>query len=91
MYILENSDLQPLLKSIKELTEEVHKLSLKSASDNIFSVKDTAKVLNVSLRTLQAYRDKGMISFSQAERNIFFRYSDIEEFLNKYHIKAFKK
>jgi predicted DNA-binding protein (UPF0251 family) len=91
MYILENSDLEPLLNSIKELTEEVKQLRLKSLDDIIYDNEDALKILKVSRKTLQNYRDKGLISFSQIGRVIYFRHSDFEEFLNKHRFKAFAK
>ena len=91
MYILENSDLEPLLKSIKELTEEVKQLKLKTLSEKWLNMEETAKLLHVSKRTVQSYRDKGFISFSQIGHVILFNYADIEEFLNKHRFKAFAK
>ncbi len=49
---------------------------------------ETAKFLKVSCRTLQNYRDKGLLEFSQVKGKIYFRLSHLESHLNKHNIKA---
>ncbi len=48
-------------------------------------------LLKISKRTLQTYRDSGLISFSQVGNKIYYRLSDIELLLNKHYFKAFAK
>lgn len=38
--------------------------------------------LNISSRTLQNYRDNGVIKFSQYGAKIWYRYQDVQDFLN---------
>ena len=54
-------------------------------------ISETCQCLKISKRTLQAYRDNVMISFSKIVGKIYFKASDIEEHLNKNYIKAFRK
>ena len=49
------------------------------------------KLLKISKRTAQHYRDNGIISFSQVGNKIYYRLSDVEALLNKHYNKAFKK
>ncbi len=49
------------------------------------------QLLKVSKRTAQAYRDTGVISFSQVGNKIYYKLSDVEELLKKHYNKAFKK
>ncbi len=51
---------------------------------------EAAAFLKVTKRTLQTYRDTGEISFSQKGSKIYYRMSDMEDFLQKHHHKAFK-
>ena len=48
-------------------------------------------LLKISKRTLQHYRDSGIISFSQVGNKIYYRLSDVEELLKKHYNKSFKK
>jgi hypothetical protein len=54
----------------------------------ILSRKEVCRLLGISLRSEQNYRDQKRISFSQSGRKIFYRPSDIREFLERNHIKA---
>ena len=53
------------------------------------NIKEACQFLKVSSRTLQTYRDNGMINFSQINDNIYFRLEDIDAFLNKHQRNAF--
>jgi len=43
--------------------------------------QDVCLLLGVSQRTLQSYRDRGRIGFSQINHKVYYRVSDIEGFL----------
>lgn len=76
------------LESIKQTVEKNFKPNL--AGEKWLDNDEAAAFLKVTKRTLQTYRDQGEISFSQRGSKIYYRLSDIEEFLQKYHHKAFK-
>ena len=52
---------------------------------NIHRIYDIAKLLNVSLRTVARYREKGLIRYYQTDENgkNFYSSSDIQDFLQK--------
>ncbi|HML66466.1 MAG TPA: helix-turn-helix domain-containing protein [Dysgonomonas sp.] len=50
-----------------------------------------SKKLNISRRTLQAYRDKGLLSYIPLEGKILYKESDIEKLLEKNYLKAWKE
>ncbi len=43
---------------------------------------DICGLLQVSSRTLQSYRDNGMLPFSQIGRKCYYRVSDVEQLIN---------
>jgi len=45
------------------------------------------KLLKISRRSLQSYRDNGTILFSQIGHKCYYKTSDIEQFINKQQIK----
>lgn len=47
--------------------------------------------LNISRRTLQTYRDKGLLSYIPLEGKILYKESDIENLLEKNYLKAWKE
>ena len=60
-------------------------------SDVWLDIEETCKLLKVSKRTLQSYRDEGILSFSQVGGKIYFSASVLEEHLKNHTRKAFKK
>lgn len=44
---------------------------------------EVCEILNVSKRTLQSYRDKGMIAFSQINHKMFYRPEDVQALIGK--------
>jgi excisionase family DNA binding protein len=48
---------------------------------------EICKLLRVSKRTLQNYRDNRVIPFSQIGRKIYYKYSDIVDYLELHYIK----
>jgi hypothetical protein len=49
---------------------------------------ECCKLLKVSSRTLQNYRDNGILPFSQSQNKIYYKLSDIEAYLNNHYIKG---
>jgi excisionase family DNA binding protein len=52
------------------------------------TVDDVCHVLGLSKRTLQNYRDQRRIPFYQVGRKIYFKMIDVDDFLERHHIKA---
>lgn len=52
------------------------------------SSEDVCHLLLISKRTLQTYRDRGILPFAQIGRKIYYKASDIDEYLNQHYIKA---
>lgn len=42
---------------------------------------DVCRLLNVSARTMQTYRDTGKLSYSQINNKIYYKASDVENFV----------
>lgn len=52
--------------------------------------EDTRKILGVSPKTWQNYRDQRIIPFSQIGRKIYVNRADLDAFLRKHRIPAIK-
>ncbi|MGZ4053382.1 MAG: helix-turn-helix domain-containing protein [Bacteroidia bacterium] len=83
------------LQQMKETLEAIKNFMLNIENDKLkkelLNNEEMMKFLSVSKRTLQYYRDKGMLSFIQIKGKIYYKYEDIQEFLNENRNKAFKK
>jgi len=82
-------DVQPLVSKVDEV------LSLLKASPSkmngngtIYSNKQLAKRLNVSVKTLANYRDNRIIEFSQVGRKINYTEDQVQRFLNRHRVKS---
>ncbi|MFH0895695.1 MAG: helix-turn-helix domain-containing protein [Bacteroidota bacterium] len=60
-------------------------------SEAWLDIEEACRLLKVSKRTLQSYRDEGILSYSQIGGKIYFSASAIEEHLKSHTRKAFKK
>ena len=88
---IESEAFKEILNQLEAIREEVKRSSQHlPVADKWLDNDEVAALLKVTKRTLQTYRDHGEISFSQKGSKIYYRTSDIEEFLLKHHHKAFK-
>ena len=81
-------------KILKRLDEQVAlivaKLKIGSKSDPedvFFDNGEFMKLMNISKRTAQEWRNKKIIEFSQVGNKIYYRLSDIKKLLNENYIK----
>ena len=49
------------------------------------NIKETCKLLSMSKKTLQTWRDTGLIRFSKIGGKIYFKLSDIDNTLEKHY------
>lgn len=78
-------------ETLKSDLEEV-KLHLKKIAvpnEAFVNNKKFTKLMNISHRTAQVWRDEGKIGFSQEGKKIYYRLSDVEQFLNDHHHSPF--
>ena len=59
-----------------------------SEKPELYNTEDVAKIFKVSTRTIQNWRDKGQINFSQINSVIVYRKKDIDELLEKSYVKG---
>jgi len=80
---------------LEEITDMLNNLNSKvdilaqPAADHWLDNDDFVKYLKISKKTAQHYRDKGLIGFSQVGSKIYYKQSDINQFLESHAIKRF--
>lgn len=57
-------------------------------NNNWLTNGDVVQILRISTRTLQSYRDRGILPFAQIGRKIYYKASDIDDYLDRHYIKA---
>lgn len=93
--LIEQKVWEQMLESFSELAGKVRKLTerntgMKTWLDN----EDVCRMLNISKRTLQSYRDSGKLAFSQINHKIYYKPEDVEAFLQKNllaNVNSYKK
>lgn len=82
------ADIKSLLKEVKETLQAKTKEEINSEWVESTTAR---KILGVSTRTWQDYRDKRVIPFSQFGRKIYVRRADIESFMKQHYINSRKE
>ena len=59
--------------------------------ERFLSNNEVSKKLNVSLRTLQEWRDIGLIPFIQIKGKIIYRQSDVDKLLQRHYFESWKE
>ena len=87
--ILTQEQYNEIITRIDELKSEI-KGNSKSSSNEFVDNVDFIKLMNISKRTAQAWRDEGKIAFSQVGGKIYYKMSDVQVMLNNNYNPAYK-
>lgn len=82
-----HSNFDRLLASLEKL---LSKQQPSVFNDELLTDKEVAHLLKVSRRTLQDYRNNGILSYTQVGGKILYRTSDIERILMKGYKEAYR-
>lgn len=78
-----------LFSRIREIEEKSETISRRNEDIGLkkwLDSQDVCNILGVSKRTLQTYRDKGLLPFSRIRNKLFYRPEDVENLLqSSYH------
>lgn len=88
--IITEKDFNQLISKIDLLEVKIDALINNGVgSKQLYTISEACEFLKISKRTLQKYRDEGMISFSQVSDKIYFQKSDIDAFIAGSRVEAF--
>lgn len=79
--------LSKLEEELTEMKELLRQKSEKEVSDQWIESVKIPKLLGISRKTWQTYRDKRLIPFSQIGSKIYVKRTDLEEFMNEHRIE----
>ena len=86
--ILNKANFNDLKSQLGKITSQLDEISKQNPlSEKWLDNQDVCIILKVSTRTLQNYRDKGILPFSQIGNKIYYKASDIEKHLETNYIK----
>lgn len=87
MVVMPQSAYQQMLDSVREVKELILGKAKADADAQWIESEEARKMLGVSPKTWQNYRDSRVIPFSQFGRKIYVRRADINAFLEGHLIK----
>jgi excisionase family DNA binding protein len=88
---LQLPSLEEIKNQISELSLRITEIQKQSSLSKWLSNSEASDYLGVTARTLQNYRDHGILSFSKVGSKIYYKVSDIEEHLESHLQVAFNK
>ncbi len=84
--LIEKSRLEQLESNILEIKESLSQRNESDLSSTYIESKKVPKLLGISQKTWQTYRDNRTIPFIQFGSKIWVKRKDIEDFLNSHYI-----
>ena len=87
MVAFADSEIAEMWDALNELKASIAKMQEDSYLSKWIESESARKMLGVSTKTWQNYRDRRVIPFSQFGRKIYFKMADIEEFMESNLIK----
>ena len=86
MLLIPQEEWQSLHEKLDRLTDMVEKTQRGSSTPDWLESEEARKLLGISPKTWQNYRDQRLIPFSQIGRKIYVNHADIDNFLHKHRI-----
>ncbi len=81
---------QEVMQLVEKMNNALDALAKPRTNEKEFvSNEEFLKMMSISKRTAQSWRDEGIISFSQIKGKIFYRMEDIQEILMKHRHTSF--
>ena len=84
--VIPTEDLNHLKEQLDAIKNALTKKKEEDLSSDYIESKSIPKILGISQKTWQTYRDKGTIPFIQFGSKIWVKRIDIEAFLNNHYI-----
>jgi excisionase family DNA binding protein len=85
--VLEKEHFEKICNDMSTIMEAVQIKKEEDLSSSFIESKRIPKLLGISLKTWQTYRDKGQIPFIQLGSKIWVKRSDIEAFMDSHYIR----
>lgn len=88
-YIATREELNESIRAAVEqaVSDRLPEIIRKITAKEFYTIAETCDILNCTRRHLQYLRDSGQISYIKSGKKIYFRASDIENFMEKNRIE----
>lgn len=90
LFVIPEEEWRNLHDTLKHIMDLISRRNADDSSSEWIESEDARKILGVSPKTWQNYRDKRIIPFSQIGRKIYVNRTDLDAFLRKHRIDSRK-
>lgn len=90
MIMVPEEEWRNLHDTLEQIIDQITRRNADDSGSEWIESEDARKILGVSPKTWQNYRDKRIIPFSQIGRKIYVNRADLDAFLRKHRIPAIK-
>ena len=80
-------DYRGLLNQLNTIEKKLDRMTPEKLDEVTYTSEQVCKMLGIATKTLQNYRDKKSIGFSQVSSKIWYTAKDVQEFLNRNRLK----
>lgn len=85
---IEKRTFEQMIQRFEDFVKQVNAFCGQSRrNENWLDNKQVCELLKISPRTLQTYRNTGVLPYSQIGRKCYYKDSDIEQFINQQQTK----
>lgn len=85
--ILSKEEFDEMKNDLKEVKDRI--CNLTAPEERIIENQEFLKMMKVSYKTARGWRNDGKIGYTKEGNKIYYRMSDVRDFLELYHYKAF--
>lgn len=86
--VIQEKSFTDLLGQIQELSNKLDILVSCRQSQSVLNNAELCKLLQITPRTAQRYRDRGLIEFTQIGRKVLYSSDAVSRFMSAHHIKS---
>jgi hypothetical protein len=84
---IEKRTFEQMMQSFENFASQVKNLCGNNRIEQWLNNREVCELLKISRRTLQSYRDTGILPYSQIGHKCYYRTSDVEQIINGQQIK----
>jgi len=85
--VMPQSELVSIKNTLTQIQEQLNKQAASNFKEQYIESKQVPKLLGISGRTWQAYRDRKEFPFIQLGSKIWVKRSDLEKFMETHYVK----
>lgn len=91
--VIDERTFERIKQLIRDLHEKSKRLMALSPKCEWLDNQQVCLLLDISMRTLQSHRDKGILPYSQTGHKCYYKLSDVQELMqkSKVNVKSIKK